>query len=135
MSITIQITINSSLDKVWQFWNEPEHIKQWLFASDDWECPAAENDLQEGGEFKYRMQAKGGSEGFDMAGVYTKVIPQQEIAYQFGDRHAGIVFTEENGQVIVTETFDPETVNSEEIQRAGWQAILDNFKKHVEANS
>lgn len=131
--ITIQTTVHAPIDYVWKAWNEPEHIMQWLFASNDWECPHSENDLREGGIFKHRMQAKDGSFGFDMGGTYTKVIPFKEIAYTFGDRTAQVIFEDQGDHVIITETFDPETQNPEEMQRAGWQAILDNFKKHAEA--
>jgi uncharacterized protein YndB with AHSA1/START domain len=132
--ITVQTKIQADIDKVWQMWNDPLHITKWCFASDDWECPHAENDLKEGGVFKYRMSAKDGSQGFDMEGVYTKVKPKKYIAYTFGDRTAEVSFEEMNGVTVVTESFDPENENSEELQRFGWQAILENFKKHVESN-
>jgi uncharacterized protein YndB with AHSA1/START domain len=131
--ITVVVIINAPVEKVWQCFTEPEHIVQWNNASDDWHTPSAQNNLTSGGMFTYRMEAKDGSFGFDFGGIYTSVIPQNEIAYTLGDgRKVNILFekTEEGTRVI--ETFDPENQNSPEMQRVGWQAILDNFKKHVE---
>lgn len=132
-TITVQTTINAPIEKVWQYWNEPEHIMQWAFASDDWEAPAAENDLREGGRFKTTMAAKDGSARFDFTGAYTKVGEHQLIEYTIDDgRKVSVAFSNDGGKTTVTETFEMEQTHSEEQQRAGWQAILDNFKKHVE---
>ncbi len=134
--ITVATTINAPLTEVWARWTQPEHITQWTFASDDWESPSATNDLRVGGAFTTRMQAKDGSFGFDFGGTYTAVEEHAHIAYDMADgRHVDVRFEEVDGGVRVTETFDPETENSEEMQRAGWQAILDNFKKYADAKS
>jgi uncharacterized protein YndB with AHSA1/START domain len=124
------------MQTVWEYWNKPEHIVQWAFASDDWEAPAAENDLHVGGRFKTTMAAKDKSTSFDFTGTYTKVGEHEIIEYTMDDgRKVSVRFeiTDDNHTKII-ETFDPENENSEEMQRSGWQAILDNFKKHVEKN-
>ena len=134
-TITIETKINAPIEKVWEYWNEPEHITGWAFASDDWEAPAAENDLRVGGKFKTTMAAKDKSESFDFTGVYTVVNVNQLIEYDLVDgRHVKVEFTEVPGGVKVVETFDPENENPNEMQSSGWQAILDNFKKYVESN-
>jgi uncharacterized protein YndB with AHSA1/START domain len=134
-SITVQTTVNAPIDKVWECWTKPEHITQWAFAQDDWEAPAAENDVRTGGAFKTRMQSKDGKEGFDFTGVYTNVAKHERIEYDMDDgRHVSVVFEETPGGVLVKETFDPEHENPETMQRDGWQAILDNFKLYVEEN-
>jgi uncharacterized protein YndB with AHSA1/START domain len=134
--ITVQTTIKAPLEKVWECWNKPKHITKWAFASDDWEAPVAENDLRVGGKFKTVMAAKDKSASFDFGGIYTVVKEHELIEYDMNEeRHVKVEFTEMPDGVQVTETFDPENQNSEEMQRAGWQAILDNFKKYVEANS
>ncbi|KFF06776.1 SRPBCC family protein [Flavobacterium reichenbachii] len=133
--ITLKNTINASLDKVWDFWSKPEHITKWAFASPDWYAPYAENDLREGGKFSTTMSAKDGSMSFDFLGEYTLVKQDQAINYVMGDgRKAVITFTETPEGVEIIESFDPETENPEEMQRGGWQAILDNFKNYVESN-
>ena len=133
--ITIEALINAPLSKVWAYWTEPAHIMKWNAASEDWHTPSATNDLRTGGTFTARMEAKDGSVGFDFGGTYTDVVPNQRIAYSMSDgRKVGVLFSEENGQTKVVETFDPETENPEDFQRAGWQSILNNFKKYVEAN-
>jgi uncharacterized protein YndB with AHSA1/START domain len=133
-SITVVATINASIEKVWECWNEPKHITAWCYASDDWHAPHSENDLQPGGQIKTTMAAKDGSVSFDFIGTYTKVGKHHAIEYDIADgRHVSIRFEELPGQQVkVTETFEMETVHPEEIQRAGWQAILDNFKKYTE---
>ncbi len=132
--ITVQATINAPIQKVWDYWTLPEHITKWNYASDDWGCPKAENDLQVGGAFSSTMAAKDGSISFDFAGTYTEVVPLQILTYSFGDRTAKVVFEQEGDRVRVTETFDPEQQNPIEMQRDGWQSILNNFKKYVENN-
>jgi len=133
--ITVQVTVNADINKAWDFWTNPEHIKNWNFASDDWHCPRAENDPRTGGKFSARMEAKDGSFGFDFEGEYDEVIPMQKIAYAMADgREVNIQFEQNGGTTIVTETFDPETQNPREMQQAGWQMIMDNYKKLVEAN-
>lgn len=133
--ITVKTTINASIEKVWNFWTLPEHITKWSFASPDWHTPYAENDLREGGKFKSTMAAKDGSMSFDFEGEYTLVKQNEAIEYIMADgRKVEITFNETPNGVEVIESFDPETQNPEEMQRGGWQAILDNFKSYVEQN-
>lgn len=133
--ITVQTIINAPVEKVWEYWTSPDHITQWAFASDDWEAPAAENDVREGGKFKTVMAAKDGSASFDFTGTYTAIKEHELIEYDMTDgRHVKIEFVQRDEKTEVIETFDPEQENSEELQRSGWQSILDNFKKHVESN-
>lgn len=133
-SITVTTVVNAPLEKVWKAWTEPEHIVQWAFAQDDWEAPAAENDVRTGGRFKTVMAAKDKSTSFDFAGTYTNVNGHEVIEYDMDDgRHAAIRFEEVPEGVKITETFEMENENSEELQRSGWQAILENFKKHAES--
>jgi uncharacterized protein YndB with AHSA1/START domain len=134
-AITVEATINAPVEKVWKFWNEPQHITKWCAASDDWHAPFAENDLRKDGTFKTTMAAKDGSFSFDFGGVYSNVEKHKLIEYAMSDgRKVRIVFTSEGNKTKVTETFDPENENPIEMQRGGWQAILDNFKKHTEQN-
>ena len=133
MQITVQTTVAAPVATVWKAYTTPADIMQWNAASADWHTTAATVDLRIGGNFSSRMEAKDGSMGFDFAGTYTAVVPHARIEYAFGDRSAQIQFTEGPGGVTVTVTFDAETVHPEEMQRAGWQAILDNFKRHTEA--
>lgn len=133
--ITVQNTINASIEKVWEFWTQPEHIKNWSFASAEWHTPYAENDLKVGGKFKSTMAAKDGSMSFDFGGEYTLVEKNKAIEYVMEDgRKVEITFTETPDGVEIIESFDPETQNSDEMQQGGWNAILDNFKSYVEQN-
>lgn len=131
--ITVQTTINAPIRKIWEYWTDPKHIVNWAFASDGWCAPSATNDLRVGGKFNTRMEVKDGSAGFDMEGVYTMVEEFKKIEYEFGDRKASVEFIPQEQGVKVTETFEPENENPIEMQRAGWQAILDNFKKYTES--
>jgi uncharacterized protein YndB with AHSA1/START domain len=134
-NITVTATINAPVEKVWNYWTLPEHITQWYNASDDWHAPHAENDLQTGGKFTTRMEAKDGSFGFDFNGIYDEIKTNELISYTIeGGRKVSITFSENGNETIVTETFEAENENPIDMQRAGWQAILDNFKKYVEAN-
>jgi uncharacterized protein YndB with AHSA1/START domain len=134
-AITVQTVINSPIARVWECWNKPEHITGWAFASADWEAPAAENDLRVGGKFKIVMAAKDKSTGFDFTGTYSIVKENQLIEYDMGDgRHVKVEFESTTSGVRVSETFEPENKYSLEMQRSGWQAILDNFKKYVESH-
>lgn len=134
-AITVQTLVNAPVEKVWKYWSEPKHITQWAFASDDWHTPHAENDLSVNGRFKTTMAAKDGSASFDFEGVYDKVEPLKTISYAMSDgRKVEIIFQEQGNQTKVTETFDPESTNSLELQRGGWQSILDSFKKYTESN-
>ena len=133
--ITVTTTVNAPLSKVWECWKEPAHIIKWNYASPDWHTPYAENDLTEGSRFKSTMAAKDGSMSFDFEGTYTEIIPNQLIAYTLDDnRKVKIEFTSQGNSTTITETFDAESINPIEMQQAGWQAILNNFKKHVEEN-
>ena len=133
--ITIESIISANTKRVWDYYTLPEHITKWNFASDDWHCPKAENDLRVGGKLKSRMEAKDGSFGFDFEAIYDEVINHKKISYNLTDgRQVITVFENQNGKTKVTTTFDAETQNSIALQRNGWQAILDNFKKYVESN-
>lgn len=134
-SVTVETIINAPLEKVWATWTEPNHIVKWCFASDDWEAPHAENDVRVGGKFKTVMAAKDKSTSFDFWGTYTNIKDLELIEYVLGDgRYVKVQFTKVGDQVKVTETFDIENLHPKETQRAGWQAILDNFKKYTESN-
>lgn len=132
-SITVEAAVKAPVEKVWKLWSGPEHITKWCNASPDWHAPRAENDLRTGGKFTTRMEAKDGSFGFDWGGTYDEVKTHELIAYTMGDgRKVKITFTPNGNETKIVETFDAETQNSIEMQRGGWQAILDNFKKYAE---
>jgi len=134
LKITIETRVKADLKTVWDAWNNPEDIKQWNAASDDWHTTRSAVDLREGGKFSSRMEAKDGSVGFDFAGTYTRVVPRKLLEYKLGDdREVKVEFTEGADGVVVRETFDAESQHDPEFQRRGWQAILDNFARHVEA--
>jgi uncharacterized protein YndB with AHSA1/START domain len=132
MKITVERLVNAPVEVVWRAWTTPDDIKQWNAASDDWHTTSASVDLRVGGAFSSRMEAKDGSMGFDFAGTYTKVVPHQLIEGSFGDRVLLVEFNVGPDGVTVRETFDAESAHSVEQQRGGWQAILDNFARHVE---
>lgn len=133
MKITVETAVNAGLNSVWDAFNNPADIMQWNAAQDDWHTTQAAVDLREGGTFKSRMEAKDGSAGFDFEGVYTRVEPKKAIEFRMSDgREVQVEFLERDGEVLVKETFDAETENAPELQRQGWQAILDNFGRHVE---
>ena len=133
--ITVNATVNATLEKVWQCWTLPQHITQWNNASDDWHTPTAENDLQVGGKFVYRMEAKDCSFGFDFTGVYNSIRTNEYIEYTIEEgRKVEISFLPKANETIIVESFEAEDINPIELQKAGWQAILDNFKKYVETN-
>lgn len=132
--ITIQTTLAAPVDKAWQCYTEPAHIVNWNFAAESWHCPKAENDLRQGGKFCYIMAAKDGSFSFDFEGVYDEVELNKRIAYSLADgRHVEVLFDSNGTETTVITNFDPEDLNPVEMQQGGWQAILDNFKKHTEA--
>lgn len=134
-TITVQATINAPVEKVWQYWNEPQHITKWCQASDDWHAPYAENDLKTGGSFKTTMAAKDGSFSFDFGGKYDTVEEKKLIEYTMEDgRKVSIRFSGDNSTTDVVETFDPEQTHSLEMQQQGWQAILNSFRNYVENN-
>lgn len=131
--VKVQSTINAPLKKVWEAYNNPEDIVNWNQASPDWHCPSSENDLRVGGKFKNKMAAKDGSFEFDFEGTYTEVTPYNSLSYVLGDeRTADVKFSESNGQTLVDVLFDAEGTNPVEMQREGWQAILNSFKDYVE---
>lgn len=133
--LNVKTTIQAPVEKVWQAYNEPGHIVNWNFASEDWHCPAAESDLKPGGKYKARMEAKDGSFGFDFEAVYDEVINHQKIAYTMPDGRKAVTDFETSGNsTVISTTFDAEDQNPMEMQQEGWQAILNNFKKYVETN-
>lgn len=133
--LTVTSEINKPLNEVWDFFNNPEHIVNWNFAHDSWECPSAKNDLKVGGKLEVRMQAKDGSFGFDLVGIYDEVVENELLKYHFEDhRNIEIIFEKlSDNKTKITENFDPENVNPLDFQKDGWQAILDNFKKYSES--
>jgi uncharacterized protein YndB with AHSA1/START domain len=132
MKITVETTVAAPVEDVWRAWTTPDDILQWNAASDDWHTTKASVDLRPGGGFSSRMEAKDGSMGFDFAGTYTTVVQYELIECTFGDRALRVEFVAGNNGVTVRETFDAESTHSSEQQRAGWQAILDKFARHVE---
>lgn len=132
--ITVNVLVNAPLETVWDSWTNPEHIINWNFASDDWHAPAAKNELSVGGAFAYTMAAKDGSFSFDFSGKFTEITPNKSMSYLLDDdRKVDITFEIFEGQVMLIESFEAETQNSEDLQRMGWQAILNNFKKYTES--
>lgn len=134
MKITVESLVKAPIAEVWRAYTTPDDIKSWNAASPDWHTTQAFVDLRVGGAFSSRMEAKDGSFGFDFAGTYTKIVPHQRIEYSFGDRTCVVEFVNGATHVTVRVTFDAETQNSVEMQRDGWQAILNNFARHVEAH-
>lgn len=134
--VTIEAVVNADIKKVWEYWNHPEHIVNWNFASDDWHCPRASNDLRPGGKLDVRMEAKDGSFGFDFEAIYDEILEYEKITYTMGDgRQSTSIFVDlGNHQTKVSTSFDAEHENPVEMQKAGWQAILNNFKKYAEEN-
>ncbi len=131
--ITVQSTIAAEIQKVWDYYTNPVHIVGWNFAADDWQCPRATNDLRVGGKYSARMEAKDGSFGFDFEAVYDAVKAPESLSYTMPDgRKATVEFAKQDKKTVVTVTFDPENENPMEMQKGGWQAILDNFKKYSE---
>ncbi len=133
--ITVENTINAPVKKVWEYWTKPEHITKWNHASDDWHTPWVKADFREGGSFVARMEAKDGSMGFDFGGVYDILRTNEYIEYTIGDgRKVKVTFSARGNTTKVVERFEAENTNSPEMQKGGWQAILDNFKKYTEGN-
>jgi uncharacterized protein YndB with AHSA1/START domain len=131
--VTVETTVHAPVERVWTYWTEPQHITKWNNASDDWHTPIAENDLRAGGKFLSRMEAKDGSFGFDFSGVYDEVRINEGISYTLDDgRKVNITFISQENETKIIETFDSENMNPIELQKDGWQAILDNFKKYTE---
>ncbi len=133
--ITVRATVNAPVEKVWKHWTTPKSITGWNNASDDWFTPRATNDLRKGGKFSYRMEARDGSMGFDFEGIYDKVIEETQIDYTLGDgRKVRVSFSSNGKNTDIIETFEAENTNPVEMQRNGWQSIIDNFRKYTEAN-
>ena len=133
-SITLEIEIKADMDRVWEYWTQPNHIIHWNFASEDWCCPSAENQMVPNGKFSWRMEAKDGSVGFDFEGIYDQVVTNKLITYRMLDNRAvTIKFLQLDDCILLQETFETEDIHSAEHQCAGWQSILENFKKYVES--
>lgn len=132
VKITIQASVQAPVEKVWTCYTQPEHITGWNFASDDWQCPWATNDMRIGGKYVARMEAKDGSFGFDLEAVYEAIEPGKSFLYAMGDRKVEVHFKALKAGTQVVVAFDAETENPVEMQRSGWQAILDNFKRYTE---
>ena len=131
--ITISTTVNAPIEKVWDYWNKPEHISKWAFASDDWMAEGKENDLRVGGKFLTTMSAKDKSASFDFEGMYSAVEENKLIEYDMSDgRHVKTAFETTPQGILITQTFDPENENTLEMQKEGWQAILNSFKEYSE---
>lgn len=136
MKIKIEALVRAEPEQVWVAWNSPEDIMQWNAAHESWHTTASTVDLREGGTFRSRMEAKDGSAGFDFEGTYTRIVPRKLIEYEMSDgREVQVEFSARSNGVLVTETFDAETENAPDLQRQGWQAILDNFARHAETKS
>jgi uncharacterized protein YndB with AHSA1/START domain len=136
VTITVETVVNAPVATVWETWNDPEEIKQWNAASEDWHTTRSSVDLREGGRFSTRMEAREGGQGFDFEGVYTKVVPREKIEFRMADgRNVKIDFTPVAGGTLVKETFEPESENEPDVQRDGWQRILNRFAHHVEAKA
>lgn len=132
--IKVNAIINAEVTKVWEYYTNPIHIVHWNFADVSWHCPKASNELMVGGKYYARMEAKDGSFGFDFEAIYTNVVVEKELTMEFGGRIATIKFIPLNSNTEIVIAFDPETENSIELQQAGWQSILNNFKSYTEAN-
>ena len=136
LTITVETSIAVPIEKIWEHWTLPKHIVKWNNASDDWHTPRAENDLQVGGKFNFHMAARDGSMGFDFNGTYTAVDLNKKIEYTIADgRHVKVEFIKHGKSYKIIETFEAEEMNTLELQRKGWQAIMDNFKKYTESNA
>jgi uncharacterized protein YndB with AHSA1/START domain len=134
IKITVQTTVSAPVEKVWEKWTNPDDIIKWNTASEDWHTTKAENDLRAGGKFSSRMEAKDGSVGFDFWGIYDNIKNNELIEYTMGDgRKVTVSFTSDNNKTEIVETFEAEDENSEELQKTGWQSIMDSFRKYVES--
>jgi uncharacterized protein YndB with AHSA1/START domain len=133
--ITVAVKIKLPVEKVWELWTMPQHIIHWNNASEDWQTSRAENDLRVGGKFLFHMEAKDGSVGFDFSGEYNSILKHKFIGYMLDDnRSVSIIFAQKGNETEVSESFDPENVYPAELQKAGWQSILNNFKKYAESS-
>ncbi len=132
--IMVQAIINAETKKTWDYYTQPRHIIRWNFADISWHCPSAENDMRVGGRYKARMEAKDGGIGFDFEAIYTDITENKQFTYEFGGRTATVQFNDLDSQTEVIVTFDPENENPVDMQKDGWQAILNNFKNYTESN-
>lgn len=132
--ITVTATIHAQLKKVWNYYTQPTHIVNWNFADPSWHCPSATNDMRTGGTYKARMEAKDGSYGFDFEATYVSINEDENFSYEFGGRLCTVSFESAGTSTLIVVQFDPESENPADMQQAGWQAILNNFKKYTEAN-
>ena len=132
--IRVKATINADRQKVWNYYTKPEHITKWNFADPSWHCPTAQNDMQVGGKYSARMEAKDGSFGFDFVAIYTEIIIEQQFSYEFGGKKATVMCNTVNNKTEIIIDFDAENENPIEMQKDGWQAILNNFKLYTETN-
>ncbi len=132
--ITVSAFVTAPAEKVWDYYTNPKHIVHWNFADPSWHCPAAENDMRPGGTYKARMEARDGSFGFDFEAIYTEINAGENFTYSFGERTATVQFNNADNQTEVVITFDPENENPAELQKSGWQSILNNFKNYTETN-
>jgi len=134
--ITVETTVKAPVNVAWSLWTEPKHITKWCYASDDWHAPRAENDLHVRGRFTTRMESKDGTSGFDFSGVYTRIERNMVIEYSIADgRKVKVHFTDQGPYTHVVESFEPESENPAEMQKGGWQAILDNYRRYVESKA
>jgi len=133
--ITVENIVNAPVQKVWDYWNNPDHVTQWCYASEEWHAPWAKADMRVGGTFTTKMEAKDGSMGFEFSGVYDALIENEYIEYTIADgRKVTITFTANGDTTKIVESFEAESMNPIEMQKGGWQSILDNFKKYTESN-
>jgi uncharacterized protein YndB with AHSA1/START domain len=135
IKVMVQATITAPIEKAWKYWTEPQHIKKWNFASDEWHCPSAVNDLKIEGEFNYKMAPKDGKEEFEFIGTYTEIIPEKLIKYKMEDgRLVSIIFSTQGTETEIIETFEAEAFHTIEEQQNGWKSILYSFKEYCENN-
>ena len=135
-TVTVENTIGTNVDKAWEFWTNPEHITHWNFATPEWHCPTAEHDLRVGGKLKYTLAAKDGSMAFDYTATFTTIKPGELLEYTLDDgRKVSISFIGKGNTTQIIERFEVEDENSIDMQRQGWQAILDNFKRYAESKN
>lgn len=132
--IKVNVTVHADVKKVWDYYTSPKHIINWNFADPSWYCPSAENNMTVGGTYKARMEAKDGSFGFDFEAIYTQIIDGESFTYTFGDRTANVLFKNLDNHTELIIEFDPEEENDIELQKNGWQSILNNFKSYTENN-
>lgn len=132
--VEIEVSVDANIDWIWECWNDPKHIVHWSFADESWHAPTASVDLREKGLFSTRMEAKDGSDGFDFSGEYQSIEENKQIIYKLEDgRRVWVNFVKnDDNTVTVKETFELEDESSAELQKHGWQMILENFKKYVE---